>query len=461
MSAARRGLFLPVAALLAAIGCNAAPSSQSLPAMSRSSQSSSPIKHVILVIQENRTFNDFFATFPGGDGTTLGDATKVNETGCHNRKTSIPLKENNLVLKTDLNHSYQAFRAALNGGDLNGFVKIDFQSGQPECRYPYQYTNPSQIKPYWSMAEQYTLAEHMFTTQGSSSFVAHQDLIRGGTNIDSEYALANDPTDFPWGCDAPPKTKTSLVDVNDVLYPMQGPYPCSNKFPSSGSSYETLRDLLDAKGVSWKYYVPPVKTIYGKLMSAFDAVAPVRYGPEWKKNVITPQTTIFKDIKNGTLPSVSWVIPDEPDSDHPGQSTDYGPEWVASVVNAVGGSPYWSSSAIVIVWDDWGGLYDNKVGTQKYGFGGLGLRVPAIVVSPYAKPGYISQTDYEFGSILKYVEQNWNLGYLDTSDRRATSIIDCFDYQQQPIKFKRIASSLGEQYFIHRKPSLLPIDDDM
>jgi phospholipase C len=250
--------------------------------------------------------------------------------------------------------------------------------------------------------------------------------------------------------------------VNGVFYSGKGPFPCSSDFPDYGSNgYQTLRDLLDAKDVTWKYYTPPSDIVFGKLLTAFDVIAPVRYGPEWQANVVRPEQQIYADIRSNSLPSMSWVIPDKIDSDHPGTNPDDGPEWVASVVNAIGESPYWKSTAIIIVWDDWGGLYDNRVGTQKYGFGGLGLRVPAIIVSPYAKAGYISKTDYEFGSILRYVEDNWDLGNLGTSDVRAKSIIDCFNYNQPPISFVPITSSKNEEYFIHRKPSYLPVDDDM
>ena len=142
----------------------------------------------------------------------------------------------------------------------------------------------------------------------------------------------------------------------------------------------------------------------GKLLNAFDAIAAVRNGPEWHDgHIAMPQQKIFGDITHGQLQSVSWVIPDQNDSDHPGTSSDTGPSWVASVVNAIGESSYWNSTAIVIVWDDWGGLYDN-LNPPQLGYGGLGFRVPAIIVSPYAKPGYISKTQYEFGSILKYIE---------------------------------------------------------
>jgi phospholipase C len=463
-----RYLLLVAATSLFLKGCAQGQSSPTpfvtsvVPAGAHSQSSSvSPIQHVVLVIQENRTFNDFFATYPGADGTTKAEVLKVDVPGCHVFHGVIHLLENNLAASPDMNHDYQAFHIALGGG-LQGFDKIKFQGGKPECKTPYQYVNPAQIQPYWSMAKQYTLAEHMFSTQGSNSFTAHQDLIRGGTNINSEYAIVNDPTQYPWGCDAPPGTKTSLVDVNDVVYPGQGPYPCTTDFPGyTSDSYKTLRDLLDAKNVTWKYYVPPSDIVFGKLMSAFDVIASVRFGSEWNTNVIRPETQIFNDIRTNSLANMSWVVPDKMDSDHPGTDPDDGPEWVASVVNAIGESPYWDSTAIVIVWDDWGGLYDNRVGTQQYGFGSLGLRVPAIIVSPYALAGHISQTDYEFGSIIRYIEENWQLGYLGTSDVRAKSIIDCFNYYQEPITFVPIGSKLDKEYFIHRKPSYLPVDDDM
>jgi phospholipase C len=237
---------------------------------------------------------------------------------------------------------------------------------------------------------------------------------------------------------------------------LPGPFPCTNKFTVN---YPSIDTLLDPKGVTWKYYVPPTSQNFGKLLNAFDVIYDVRNGPDWN-NIVTPQTKIFDDISNDALPNVSWVIPDQPDSDHPGFTKDTGPSWVASVVNAIGESPYWNSTAIVIIWDDWGGLYDNRVG-KKLGYGGLGLRVPAIVVSPYARPGYISKTNYEFAGILKYIENNWNLGTLGGDDKRAKSIIDCFNYSQNPIPFVPIASSHDKSYFIHRRPSFERIDDDM
>jgi phospholipase C len=462
-------LFLLAAAACALAGCGGSSSSVApyagAGARGPTSSVPSPIAHVVILVQENRTFNNFFATFPGADGTTTGKVVKDGNCGISKTGT-IALTQSPLVIAHDLAHNIGGYETAYDKGKMDAFDKVPNSAKAPECTFPYQYTNPAQIAPYWDMAEQYVLAEHMFTTQGSSSFVAHQDLIAGGTQVSNSppEAVTNDPScnglKCYWGCDAPKGTRTSLVTQNGVWKPYvnKGPFPCF--------TYATMRDLLDAGSVSWRYYVPPTSEQFGKLMSAYDAIKAVRYGPEWTDgHISTPQTNIFSDISGGTLQNVSWVMPDEPDSDHPGESKDTGPEWVASVVNAIGQSQYWNSTAIIIVWDDWGGLYDN-LAPQQVGFGGLGFRVPAIVISPYAKigsgsqGGYISTTQYEFGSILKYIEQNWNLGSLGTSDQRANSLIDSFDYTQSPRTFSVIPSSLSKEYFIRRKPSYLPIDTD-
>jgi len=445
------------AGALAACGASSS-AMQTQPAARGASGSISPIQHVVVMVQENRTFNNFFATYPGTDGTTT--AKVVAQPSCTPPISAgtIALTKTNLVLSYDLNHKYAGFKAGYDKGTMDGFDRIKRQNGKPECYDPLVYTDPSQIQPYWILAEQYVLAEHMFTTHGSSSFVAHQDLIRGSTQISSQYSLIDDPTSKVWGCDAKSKTKTSLITAKDKVLVAKGPFPCSNAFPDS-STYRTLRDLLDAAGLSWKYYVPKLGVNYGNILDAFDVIAPVRYGPEWATNVVSPETTVLNDVADGTLPAVSWVIPSEPDSDHPGESVDRGPAWVANVVNAIGESNYWNSTAIVVVWDDWGGLYDNDPPAQRT-FGELGFRVPALIVSPYAKAGHISTTTYEFGSILRYIEENWNLGYLGTTDSTANSLIDSFDYTQQPIQFQPIPSSFDRAYFLRQPPGLRPPDTD-
>ena len=220
--------------------------------------------------------------------------------------------------------------------------------------------------------------------------------------------------------------------------------------------------MLDRKGVSWLYYT---NTTAGSLWNAFDAIRAVRYGNEWTANIVKPEKKFFAAISDHQLPNVSWVIPDALNSDHPGNHSDKGPSWVASIVNAVGQSGYWDSTAIIVVWDDWGGEYDNVPPPQLDGQG-LGMRVPMLLVSAYAredssgKPGWISHTRYEFGSVLKFVEDTWHLGRLGTSDVRANSMMDCFDFGKPARPFVAIPSKYSKSYFEHQRPSGLPLDTD-
>lgn len=440
-----------------------------MPAAGRSRQrlhrrptGSTPIQHIVLIIQENRTFNNLFAQFPGATGTTVGKE-KVN-----GKTESIQLAEVSLAGQHNLNHNYPSYVTAYDNGKMDGFNRALFpSSGHPEGSAPYVYVNPSEVTPYWTMASEYALANAMFTTQGSASFTAHQDLIRGGTEINQyESLIDNPPYGKAWGCDDPPGTTTSLITTSLQLENGAGPFPCSNQFPYySSGGYRTLRDLLDAKSVSWKYYTPKIGTS-GAIWSAFDVIAPVRYGSEWGTNVNWPPTNIFNDISNGTLASMSWIVPDEANSDHPDNGSDTGPSWVTSIVNAIGESQYWDSTAIIVVWDDWGGFYDSVKPPPHDDQGGPGFRVPMIVISPYSRetssshPGYISNTVYEFGSIIRFIEDTWNLGRLGTTDGSTTSMADMLDFNQYPRTFTPIGSKYSRSFFLHQRPSQRPVDTE-
>jgi phospholipase C len=405
-------------------------------------------KHIVILIQENRTFDNLFATFSGADGATVGKT--------HNGGT-LRLRPADLESPISPNNGYSFWLRDWNHGKMNDFDIVPI--GSTSGTYVYQYVRPAQIRPYWDLAKQYVLADHLFQTQGSGSFTAHQDLIRGDTAINATYNLIDFPTggaDQPWGCDAHPGTKTSLITQSGEWRPYQntGPFPCL--------TYRTLRDTLDAKALSWRYYAPAVgQSFGGNLWNAFDAIKAVRYGPEWQTNQASPETKVFTDIKRNTLPAVSWVIPDYQNSDHPGDNSDTGPSWVAQVVNAIGESKAWNTTAIVIVWDDWGGWYDHVAPPGERSYGGLGFRVPAIVVSPYAKMGYVSHVEYDFGSIIKFVEENWDLPSLGTSDKNAASFLDdFFDFTQQPRAFVPIGSKYARTYFLHQRPSNRPVDNE-
>ena len=459
MNSGRKNAAAILAAVLAFTGCSAAGAGgptvapslvKSATSMSTPASQKKPgkITHVVLVIQENRSFDNLFATFPGADGTTTGKR--------HNGKV-IPLQERSLA-SLDVSHDSKSYTTDYDAGAMDGFDLSTFiHSSKKAGTYPYQYANPTQIQPYWTMAVQYALADQMFQTQGSGSFTAHQDLIAGTTAINETESLIDTPNAGPWSCDAPQGTTTDLITTNGDYLKGKGPFPCLT-YPTG-----TLRDLLDAKGVSWKYYAPVYKVgAVGGLWNAFAAIQAVREGPEWTTNISIPTTNIFADISNKALPAVSWVIPDQPNSDHPGDNhgVDDGPSWVASVVNAVGNSSYWNSTAIIVVWDDWGGFYDHVPPPFLDDAGGLGFRVPMIVVSPYVPAGTISHTQYEFGSILKFIEETFKLGSLGTTDARATSIGNVFNLKQSPRTFSPIPSHRSVDYFLRQRPSGNPVDTE-
>jgi phospholipase C len=433
------------------------------------------------MVQENRSTNNLFATYPGVTGATSGYYLKL--VGKTYQKTAINLTQGTLEAP-DYNHNSTAYNAACDGNPnqypptscaMDGFNLEGVGGNHPAGTGMYEYVKEKSIAPYWFIAKNYGLADEMFQTQGSGSFTAHQDLVHGDTwypdtNCPSGSAPTCSLIDFPtqqenWGCGAKtkfPTTTTQLLTTTGNYLRDEGPFPCLT-YPD-----KNMADLLDAAGVSWKYYTPPYKTATsGALWNAMAAISEIYNGPDWKSDVSMPETNIFNDLSGGTLPAVSWVIPERNNSDHPNGpgGVYHGPEWIASVVNAVGKSSYWNSTAIFITWDDWGGFFDPVPPAFFDTQGGLGFRVPVLVVSPYTKKGTLSHTQYEFASILKFVEDNFQLGEMGTpsfpnDDARATSIGNMFKFTGKPRKFIAVPSSLDQSYFQHEKVSDEPIDSE-
>jgi phospholipase C len=400
----------------------------------RQAESSGKIQHVIIIVQENRSVDDLFHDYPHADTQSYG----YTMAGEKVKLSAIPLEE-----PWDINHSLQSFLTACDGtGSLpgtnckmNGFSQEFVSCGHGTSKCPpnpqYGYVPADETKPYFAMAQQYVLGDHMFTSMiDASSFVSHQYIIAG---------QAQSAVDFPqgiWGCDGG-KTDTvqTITQQRTIGSSIR---PC---FPST-----TLGDELDGAGLSWGYYTASIKGD-GDIWNAYQAIKHIRYGPDWHKNVHWPATKFFRAIDSGTLPAVSWVTPTCQNSDHAGCDSNHGPHWVASLVNAIGKSQYWSSSAIFIFWDEYGGWYDH-VPPKMVDYDGLGIRVPLLIVSPYAKQGYVSHVPYEHGSILKFVEDQFGLPRLAASDTRATTPADdCFDFNQTPRAFTTIPAKLGKAYF--------------
>jgi phospholipase C len=393
---------------------------------------SSHIKHVVIIIQENRTVDNLFNGFPGADTVTTG----MTHTG-----VKVDLASMSLSGEVDVCHAHPCWSKTYDGGKLDGFDLIS-PRGQAST-YPYAYIPQSETKPYWALAKSFTFADRMFQSNSGPSFPAHLYLIAGQSQMASE-----NPGGPVWGCDSPQGTTVSVVGSDGKEH--AGPFPCF-KMP-------TLGDEMDRAGVSWKYYTPQ---LYwgGSIWSAFDAIKQIRYGPDWKNNVVSPETRILNDIADGKLPQVSWVVPNGEDSDHPVFTTDLGPSWVGSIANAVGGSRYWDSTAIFIIWDDWGGWYDHVAPPQLDSMG-LGYRVPFIVVSPYARKSYVSHTQHEFGSVLKFTEEAFGLPSLGGVDVRADDLADCFDFAQEPLEYTQVPTDVPASHFTHGRVVSLPPDND-
>ncbi|MBV9647172.1 MAG: hypothetical protein JO043_06900, partial [Candidatus Eremiobacteraeota bacterium] len=268
---------------------------------------------------------------------------------------------------------------------------------------------------------------------------SHQYIIAG---------QAESAVDLPtglWGCGGG-KGDTVLTLRRDRSY---GPSesPCFNP--------ETIGDELDAKGLRWRTYASKGG---GWFWMPYQAIRHIVYGQDWRSDIITPPSRFLTDVGSGQLAEVTWIIPTLRDSDHPGSRSKAGPAWVASVVNAIGQSPFWNSTAIFVFWDEWGGWYDH-VPPPYVDFDGLGIRVPLLVISPYAR-NRVSHVQYEHGSILKYIENVFGLAPLARSDARANSFDpDCFDYNRKPRKFTRITTTSTRADFLHEPFDPRPPDD--
>jgi phospholipase C len=400
------------------------------------------IKHVVIIIQENRSFDDMFQGYPGADTVSRGKDSKGRW---------IALKPIGLKTQYIIDHSSYAMFGDCNGKGrlpgtdcrMNGFDTEPVENG-PVRYSQFAYVPHADSKPYFEMAHEWVLSDRTFASQLDESFTAHQYLIA---------AQAHHSVNVPsgrWGCNG------GKADVVLTIWEKR----TYGQYQSPCFDYKTLGDELDAAGLPWRFYTSALFNPSGGpagLWSAYQAVRHIRHGPDWA-NVITPQTNFLTDVEHGTLKAVTWVTPQCDNSDHVACGGGFGPSWVASLVNAVGTSKFWNTSAIFVVWDDWGGLYDH-VPPPMMDYDGLGFRVPMIAISPYAKKDYVSHVQYETASILTFAEDVFGLPRLSASDARAVSpASDCFDFTQPPRAFVPIKAPKGSSFFLSQPPDLRPPD---
>jgi phospholipase C len=409
-------------------------------------RASSKIRHIVIIVQENRSPDNLFNGLPGADTVRNGK----NSGG--QRVALLPVL---LTADYDISHEHGAYLIEHANGKLDGFDRVASNCPHPTAcpprdRRAYGYVPPAEVKPYFDMAERYTFADRMFQTNEGPSFPAHQYLISGTSTISngSDLRAASNAVEpgggFTGGCDSPAGSFVLLIDASGNED--EGTYPCFDRL--------TLMDLLDRKSRSWRYYE---KQLGAGLWNAPDAIAHLRNSKGFGTHIAAPSNAVLKDVSGGRLADVVWVTPSAKASDHAGTTNGSGPSWVASVVNEIGKSRYWSDTVIFVTWDDWGGWYDH-VPPPQYNSYELGFRVPLVVISPYAKQHYVSHVQYEFGSILRFTEETFGLGSLGTTDVRSNDLSDCFNFDAPPARFEPIVAPLSKNYFLREPESAEEVD---
>jgi phospholipase C len=400
-------------------------------------------QHVVVIVQENRTVDNLFHVLPGVDTVQFG----MDSTGHKRALLPVPL-----YVQYDPDHTHSGFATEYNYGAMNGFDLEASECGIPPVGFKcpsyeniYTYVQASDIQPYLLLAKRFALADHVLQTNQGPSYPAHFYLVAAQSG--NPLAVAENASNLNGGCDAEPGTKVGFVDLTQ-------PYP---GLPESHGSpcvdFPTIFDELDAAKVSWRYYAP----YQDNLWNPANGIRHMFNSPEFKTNVVYPETTILTDIQNGRLPDVSYVVPQLIYSDHPRGSGSQGPDWVATVTNAIGQSAYWNHTTIILLWDDWGGWYDHY---QPYAPPGapndpyeFGFRVPLMVISPFVKQsGYIDHTQRDFTSVLRYIERVYNVPPLTSLDANADDLSGMFDYSHAPIPYVHIDTPGFKPYDLMRRP---------
>ena len=384
-----------------------------------------PIKHVIVIVKENHTFDNYFGSFPGALGATTA---QLSDGGTVTRPRAPD------VTPRDLCHEHTCALQDWADGGMNGW---DLTSGSTTNgdNLAYAQYQEADIPNYWAYAKAFTLGDHFFANVLGPSFPGHTMVLAAQVG----WATDNPTTSIPvlWGCDQPSTTTVPILDKGSCT--TASVFPCFD-IPS-------VPDILPT-GVDWKFYgsMSPVGST--EIWSMFDAIKSIRNGPGWQK--IVNASTFDTDIAAGTLPAVSWLVDQDSADEHPGiplpkfGSVCVGENWTVDRINAVMKSPLWASTAILFTMDDFGGWYDHVRPPRVYGCDaqhpyGLGFRLPLIVISPYAKPGFIFSEQAEQASIPRFIERVFGstqtLTDLDPAaqDKQANDLFGAFDFNQTPL----------------------------
>lgn len=375
------------------------------PASAQPPPSAKLIKHVVFILKENHTFDNYFGAYPGVDGASTGTI--------HNGHI-VDLDDSPNFIPQDILHDNADCVMAMDHGKMDRFDLIP-GSFQENLLINYTRYRQDQIPNYWELASRFVVADKFFTSVHGPSFPNHLFTIaaQSGGAIDN-------PTDTPWGCDAPPGTTVPVIGLSGKLD--QTP-PCFD--------FATVADSLNSAGLTWRYYGAP-RGAHGYQWSEFDAIRHIRRGPQWKTNVL-PDAAFVSDLASNGLATMTWITTETAFSEHPQfAGVCAGENSTVTLVNAIMNSPEWNSTVIFISWDDFGGFYDHVAPPQLDPLG-LGPRVPLLIVSPFVKSGFIEHQQLEFASVVKFVEEVFGLPFLTSRDANSNDMFDAFDFADAPL----------------------------
>ena len=366
------------------------------------------IQHIVFLVKENRSFDQYFGTFAGANGAT----TAKIHTGA-----VIPLGHSPDKPKHDMGHEWTDSHNDVDAGrmdrwDLEYLCSVNNDN---LCLTQFQQAD---IPNYWAYAQNYSLADAAFSSVESGSYPAHLMLVSGSaqTTIDNPRSSIA----AQWGCDAVPGTNVPTMLSN---FTVSSTFPCF--------SATTLGGLADVAGVSWKAYTS-VNGGSGYVYNPYRSFSTIFDSPDWTTKVVD-ESNFVTDALAGNLPALSWVTPPAADTDHPPDSACVGENWSVQQINALmqGPAEQWNSTVLVVVWDDFGGFYDHVPPPYRDEYG-LGIRVPMLIISPWAIRG-VYHTQVEFASVLHFMEETFALPSLGGADAIANDMQDAFNYTQTPL----------------------------
>lgn len=379
-----------------------------------------PIKHFVVVMQENHTFDNYFGTYPGADGFPEGVQMPVDPNDPSAGYVE-PWHLGNTTI-TDLSHSESTYVEQFNGGEMNGFVSALNRRNQ-DGRQAMGYYDGRDIPYYWNVADNFVLFDRFFSSAKDGSFSNHMFWVAGvSPNGARGEELANHLADVP-----------------------------------------TIFDRLEKAGISWKFYVQnydPTIT-YRDLGDVGNRASQVVWAPLLNfdrflddpdlSSHIVDLDNYYRDLHDGSLPEVAYIVPSGA-SEHPPQYPATGMRFVKNLIQELMRSDYWDSAAFMLLYDDWGGWYDHVLPPEvdEYGYG---PRVPALLVSSYAREGFIDSTELDFTSVLKFIEYNWNIESLAERDTKANNFLTAFDFEQGPRKAVFLPLTRGDQTTLRKAPT--------